>query len=85
MSALYCIDWSLKVLIPIACLHDTIRYQIAGVDVGGRWEDVHEICRPYLDGHISAFSDIHILMSLCGLKKLDMAEAHMKGVREYIK
>ncbi|XP_013384664.1 tetratricopeptide repeat protein 38 isoform X2 [Lingula anatina] len=61
------------------------RLELEGVNVGDRWNDVFETCRPHTDDHILAFNDVHILMSCLGAKKKDVAKEMMESIREFVK
>ena len=61
------------------------RSEFQGVNVGDRWENVYEICRPHIDDHIIVFNDVHFLMTYLGArkgKKEKTDELFMKSVEE---
>lgn len=56
-----------------------------GVEVGDRWKDVFELCRPHFDDHILSFNDIHLLLSGIGSKNKDATKYLMSSIQDYIK
>ncbi|XP_074642499.1 tetratricopeptide repeat protein 38-like [Tubulanus polymorphus] len=60
------------------------RLEMEGVDVGSRWNDLFEICRPHLEDHILVFNDIHLLMACLGAKKKDVADVFMESIKNYV-
>ena len=47
-------------------LHNYYRLEFEGVDVGVRWNDVYDACRPRMDDHITPFNDLHYLFAFIG-------------------
>ena len=60
------------------------RIEFQGVNVGDRWEDVYEICRPHLDDHTTVFNDAHYLMSCLGAKKQNSVKLFLDSIDDYI-
>ena len=64
-----------------------LRLELDGVDVGSRWDAVHDLCRPHIDDHIMVFNDCHFLMSYLGSKKDGgkAAKDFIASVEKYLK
>lgn len=61
------------------------RFEFQGVNVGERWENVYEICRPHVDDHIMVFNDVHFLMTYLRARKgkeEKTDELFMKSIEE---
>ena len=58
---------------------------VTGVDVGERWQEVFEVCRPHLDDHILVFNDAHLLMACLGAGKEDGVKQMMDSIENFIK
>ncbi|KAI8493727.1 Tetratricopeptide repeat protein 38 [Branchiostoma belcheri] len=54
------------------------------VDVGTRWEDLYETCRPHADDHILVFNDLHVLMSCLGAKQDQAAKKLVNSLKDFI-
>ncbi|KAK7489432.1 hypothetical protein BaRGS_00019376 [Batillaria attramentaria] len=61
------------------------RLQMEGVDVGDRWQDVLEVCRPHLDDHILVFNDVHMLLACLGAGKNDAVQRLMNSIEEFVR
>ncbi|XP_050392408.1 tetratricopeptide repeat protein 38 isoform X1 [Patella vulgata] len=61
------------------------RLKLEGVDIGDRWNDVYELCRPHCEDHILAFNDIHILMACLGANQKQATDQLMSSLRDYCK
>ncbi|XP_076457279.1 tetratricopeptide repeat protein 38-like [Babylonia areolata] len=42
------------------------RLEMQGVKTDGLWTDLREVCQPYLNKHVAAFNDVHLLMTCLG-------------------
>ncbi|KFM77842.1 Tetratricopeptide repeat protein 38, partial [Stegodyphus mimosarum] len=60
------------------------RLELAGVNVGDRWKEVFDLCRPHFDDHILAFNDIHLLLSSVGSKNKDATNYLMSSLQDFI-
>lgn len=60
------------------------RLEMEGVDIGDRWNDIFEVCRPHIDDHILAFNDIYVLMSCLGARQTDTVEKLMVSIKAFI-
>ena len=58
---------------------------VTGVDVGDRWLDAFEVCRPHLDDHILVFNDLHLLMGCLGAGKEESVQHLMDSIETFIK
>lgn len=61
------------------------RLELAGVNVGDRWKEVFDLCRPHFDDHILAFNDIHLLLSSVGSKNKDATNYLMSSLQEFMR
>nr|KAG5701519.1 hypothetical protein BaRGS_000915 [Batillaria attramentaria] len=61
------------------------RFEMQGVNVGSRWEDIYEVCRPYIDDHFFVFNDVHLIMGCLGAGKKDAAQQMLDTMEEYIR
>ncbi|PVD31803.1 hypothetical protein C0Q70_07221 [Pomacea canaliculata] len=61
------------------------RLQMEGVNIGDRWEDVFELCRPHLDDHILVFNDIHFLLGCLGAGKADATKYFINSFEEFVR
>ncbi|XP_066270383.1 tetratricopeptide repeat protein 38-like [Branchiostoma lanceolatum] len=60
------------------------RLNMEGVDVGSRWEDLYETCRPHADDHILIFNDLHVLMSCLGAKQDEAAKKLVNALKSFV-
>ncbi|CAH1251951.1 TTC38 [Branchiostoma lanceolatum] len=60
------------------------RLNMEGVDVGSRWEDLYETCRPHADDHILVFNDLHVLMSCLGAKQDEAAKKLVNALKNFV-
>ncbi|XP_077990624.1 tetratricopeptide repeat protein 38-like [Glandiceps talaboti] len=60
------------------------RIEMEGVDVGGRWNEVYDICKSHMGDHILAFNDIHMLMSTLGTKQKEETEKLMESIKTFV-
>ncbi|KAK7091233.1 hypothetical protein V1264_008945 [Littorina saxatilis] len=61
------------------------RLEMEGVNMGDRWEEVFEICRPHLDDHILVFNDVHLLLACLGANKGDAVKQMMDSIENFIR
>ncbi|XP_071101465.1 tetratricopeptide repeat protein 38-like [Haliotis cracherodii] len=61
------------------------RLEMEGVDVGERWNNVYDVCRPHIDDHILAFNDVHMLLACLGAKKSDAVKQLMDSLKQFVK
>lgn len=58
------------------------RLELRGVDVGGRWQTIAEICAERISDHANPFSSAHDAMTLAAVGRYDLVEqlaASMRG------
>ncbi|MFI5016458.1 MAG: tetratricopeptide repeat protein [Dongiales bacterium] len=60
------------------------RLQLAGIDVGARWEGLREPWYGHLEDHVLAFNDAHIAMVAAGLKDRAALERQKKSLANYV-
>ena len=58
---------------------------LAGQNVGERWTDIFEVCRPHIEDHILAFNDLHVLMCCLGAKKTDVVNKMVDSLMDYVR
>ena len=63
----------------------TSKMCIAGQNVGERWSDIFEVCRPHIEDHILAFNDLHVLMCCLGAKKTDVVNKMVDSLMDYVR
>lgn len=61
------------------------RLELAGIEVGERWNEVFDLCRPHFDDHVLAFNDIHLLFSSVGAKNRDATNYLLTSLQEFIR
>lgn len=61
------------------------RLEMQGVDVGSRWDDIYEVCRPHLDDHFFVLNDLHLMMGCLGAGKKEAAQQMLDTMEEYIR
>jgi len=59
------------------------RLQLAGIDVGPRWEGLREPWYGHLEDHVLAFNDAHIAMVAAGLKDRETLERQAGSLARY--
>ena len=59
------------------------RLQLAGIDVGPRWEGLREPWYGHLEDHVLAFNDAHIAMVAGGLKDRETLERQAGSLARY--
>ncbi|ESO81896.1 hypothetical protein LOTGIDRAFT_148564, partial [Lottia gigantea] len=67
----------------VDCASLLYRLNLENIEVGSRWKDVFEICRPHTEDHILAFNDIHILMACLGANAIDATQQLMTSLHDY--
>jgi tetratricopeptide (TPR) repeat protein len=58
------------------------RLDLAGMDVGSRWQPVSELWTRHADGHLYPFNDLHAAMAHLGARRMDRLEALLGRMRE---
>ncbi len=61
------------------------RLEWCGVEVGNRWKELAEIAEKRIDDHVLAFTDVHIMLSLCRDGRLASAERLLESFRAFAK
>ena len=60
-----------------------VRLEIAGVDVGDRWQSLFEKVKHRTDEHLLAFIDVHFAMILAAAGGSNAAERLLSAIRDY--
>ncbi|XP_070533321.1 tetratricopeptide repeat protein 38-like isoform X2 [Ptychodera flava] len=60
------------------------RLEFEGVNVGDRWQKVHERFLPHLHDHVYMFNDIHGLMASQRAKQFEVAEKLIESIMNFI-
>ena len=55
------------------------------MNVGDRWHDIYEVCRPHEHDHIQPFNDVHIMMAVLGDNQKEASEMIMESMKEVIR
>ncbi|GAB6023804.1 Tetratricopeptide repeat protein 38, variant 3 [Chamberlinius hualienensis] len=61
------------------------RLELEGVNVGNRWQHLHELCKPHVNDHILCFNDAHYTMAYQRSGHKDYAEQLLSSLDEFIK
>jgi len=59
------------------------RLELAGVDVGDRWEELADLAEGRLDDHMLPFTDAHFMLALIGAKRLDAARSYIASLKRF--
>ncbi|XP_072015549.1 tetratricopeptide repeat protein 38-like [Amphiura filiformis] len=60
------------------------RLELEGQNVGDRWQDIIDLCRPHVEDHVIMLNDIHVLMGCLGARHTDLTKKLMDTLREYV-
>ena len=60
-----------------------MRLVMLGIDVGGRWDSVAEVCVSRVGDCLRPFNDLHFIMGLAMSGRLDAAEAMVAAMRAF--
>ncbi|XP_077990707.1 tetratricopeptide repeat protein 38-like [Glandiceps talaboti] len=60
------------------------RLELEGVNVGDRWQKVHESVLPHIEDQAMPFNDLHYLMAAQGAKHKDVADRLMDSIRTFV-
>ena len=55
------------------------------MNVGERWNDIYEVCRPHIDDHILTFNDVHILLSCFRSNHKETTDKMMKSIKDFVR
>nr|XP_006811303.1 PREDICTED: tetratricopeptide repeat protein 38-like [Saccoglossus kowalevskii] len=66
------------------CCSLLFRLELEGVDVGERYNELYKVISPYMNDHISAYSDMHLLMAIMGRGRQHEISRFIESVRKYI-
>lgn len=58
------------------------RLEMRGVDVGGRWEELGEVCAKHVDDHLFVFHDAHYMMALAAAGRTVDVEQMLKSMED---
>lgn len=61
------------------------RLKLAGVDIGGRWDELTAYWYPHLDEHVLLFNDLHITLVAAGLGDKETLERQATSLNAYIR
>ncbi len=61
------------------------RLEMRGVDIGGRWEELGEVCAHHVDDHLYVFHDAHYIWALAAAGRIDDVAKFMAGLPDAAK
>ena len=56
------------------------RREMRGVDVGGRWEELGEVCARHVDEHLYVFHDAHYIWAMAAAGRTDDVAKFLSGL-----
>ena len=56
------------------------RLEMRGVDVGGRWEELGEVCARHVDDHLYVFHDAHYIWAMAAAGRTDDVAKFLSGL-----
>lgn len=59
------------------------RLELAGVDVGPRWEELADLAEGRLDDHVLPFTDAHFMLALVGAGRLEAARGYLASLKRF--
>lgn len=59
------------------------RLELAGVDVGERWEEIADLAQAREGDHVMPFTDAHFMLALIGAKRLDAARSYLASLKRF--
>jgi tetratricopeptide (TPR) repeat protein len=59
------------------------RLELAGVDVGDRWQPLADLAEVRIGDHAMAFTDLHYMLALIGAKRMDAARRYLDSLRQF--
>lgn len=59
------------------------RLELAGADVGDRWEELADLAESRLDDHVMPFTDAHFMLALIGAKRIDAARSYLASLNRF--
>ena len=57
------------------------RFELLGIDVGSRWEELAEHAEGRVDDHFLPFNDMHLCLSLAAAGRTDACERQLESLR----
>ncbi len=60
-----------------------MRLDLAGVDVGDRWQPLADLAERRCGDHVMAFTDLHYMMALVGARRGPAARRHLESLRAF--
>ncbi len=60
-----------------------MRLELAGVDVGPRWDQLADLTESRIDDHVIAFTDTQFVLSLAGARRKDSAQRYLESLQRY--
>lgn len=61
------------------------RLELAGVDVGERWEALAELAESRIGDHVIPFTDAHFMLALVGGGRLEAAQTYIRSLKQFAK
>lgn len=61
------------------------RLELAGVDIGERWDELADLAETRLDDHVIPFTDAHFMLALLGGGRIDAARNFIKSLKSFSK
>ncbi|MFQ5626574.1 MAG: tetratricopeptide repeat protein, partial [Methyloligellaceae bacterium] len=59
------------------------RLELAGVDVGERWEELADLAESRTGDHVMPFTDSHFMLALTGAGRLAAARAYLASLKDF--
>lgn len=60
-----------------------MRLELAGVDVGDRWNQLADLTESRIDDHVIPFTDTQFVLSLAGARRKDSAQRYLDSLQRY--
>ena len=60
-----------------------MRLELAGIDVGKRWDELADLTENRIDDHVLAFTDTQFVLSLVGAKRHESAHNYLQSLRRF--
>lgn len=61
------------------------RLELAGVDIGERWDELADLAETRIDDHVIPFTDAHFMLALLGGGRIDAARNFIKSLKSFSK
>ncbi|MDH3580752.1 MAG: tetratricopeptide repeat protein [Hyphomicrobiales bacterium] len=59
------------------------RLELAGVDVGTRWEELADLAEARINDHVMPFTDAHFMLALTGAGRLEAAQGYLASLKSF--